>query len=145
MEVFPPMTTSLAPTGAITTTGWSSRVWALLITLCIVLFLDGLDVSMIGVALPSIGAELDLSTSSGLLFGGLMTGVGWRWTFLLPVPIALGALAAAYLLLPKDEPAHEGGHDLFGAAFSTSAMLLLVYTVVSAPEAGWTSARTLLS
>ena len=74
-----------------------------------------------------------------------MTGVGWRWTFLLPVPIALGALAAAYLLLPKDEPATEGGHDLFGAVFSTSAMLLLVYTVVSAPEAGWTSARTVLS
>ena len=239
----------LAPTGAITTTGWSPRVWAMLITLCIVLFLDGLDVSMIGVALPSIGAELDLSTSSlqwlisgyvlgyggllllggrtadllgrrrvflialavfavaslagglvssgplliltrfvkglaaaftaptglsiittnfgegparnkalsiytvfgaggysfGLVFGGLMTGVGWRWTFLLPVPIALAALVSAYLLLPKDKPAEEGGHDLLGAASSTAAMLLLVYTVVSAPEAGWASARTVLS
>lgn len=242
-------TTPPAPTGAITTTGWSARVWAMLITLCIVLFLDGLDVSMIGVALPSIGAELDLSTSSlqwlisgyvlgyggllllggrtadllgrrrvflialavfaiaslagglvssgplliltrfvkglaaaftaptglsiittnfaegparnkalsiytvfgaggyssGLLFGGLMTGVGWRWTFLLPVPIALAALAAAYVLIPKDEPATDGGHDLLGAVFSTGAMLLLVYTVVSAPDDGWTSAQTLLS
>jgi MFS family permease len=219
----------------------------MLITLCIVLFLDGLDVSMIGVALPSIGAELDLSTSSlqwlvsgyilgyggllllggrtadlygrrkvflialavfalaslagglvssgplliltrfvkglaaaftaptglsiittnfaegparnkalsiytvfgaggyssGLLFGGLMTGVGWRWTFLLPVPIALAALAAAFVLLPRDKPAEEGGHDLLGAALSTGAMLLLVYTVVSAPEVGWASARTI--
>jgi MFS family permease len=219
----------------------------MLITLCIVLFLDGLDVSMIGVALPSIGAELDLSTSSlqwlvsgyilgyggllllggrtadlfgrrkvflialavfalaslagglvssgplliltrfvkglaaaftaptglsiittnfaegparnkalsiytvfgaggyssGLLFGGLMTGVGWRWTFLLPVPIALAALAAAVVLLPRDKPAEEGGHDLVGAALSTGAMLLLVYTVVSAPEVGWASARTI--
>ena len=66
-----------------------------------------------------------------------MTGVGWRWTFLLPVPIALAALAAAYVLLPKDKPAEEGGHDLLGAAFSTGAMLLLVYTVVTAPEVGW--------
>ena len=41
-----------------------------------------------------------------------MTGVGWRWTFLLPVPIALAALAAAFVLLPKDKPAEEGGHDL---------------------------------
>lgn len=233
----------------ISSTGWSARVWGLLITLCIVLFLDGLDVSMIGVALPSIGAELDLSTSSlqwlisgyilgyggllllggrtadllgrrrvflialavfalaslagglvsngplliltrfvkglaaaftaptglsiittnfaegparnkalsiytvfgaggyssGLLFGGLLTGAGWRWTFLLPVPVALAALVAAYLLVPKDRPAEEGGHDLLGAAFSTGAMLLLVYTVVSAPEAGWASARTILS
>ena len=28
--------------------------------------------------------------SSGLILGGLMTEVGWRWTFLLPVPIAAG-------------------------------------------------------
>src|SRR5919204_640806 len=46
--------------------------------------------------------------SCGLLFGGLMTGVGWRWTFLLPVPIALAALAAAFVMIPTDEPAQEG-------------------------------------
>ena len=53
--------------------------------------------------------------SSGLLFGGLMTGVGWRWTFLLPVPIALAALVAAYVLLPgqagrggRSRPARRG-------------------------------------
>ncbi|WP_344771934.1 MFS transporter [Nocardioides panacisoli] len=237
----------MSSTLPISGTGWTARVWALLITLCIVLFLDGLDVSMIGVALPSIGSELHMSTSSlqwlvsgyvlgyggllllggrtadlmgrrrvfllaltvfavaslaggfvtsgplliltrfvkglaaaftaptglsiittnfaegparnkalsiytvfgaggysfGLVFGGLLTGVGWRWTILLPVPIALAALAAAYVLLPKDRPATEGGHDLLGAVFSTSGMLLLVYTVVSAPTAGWDSVRTL--
>src|SRR5688500_3567993 len=59
------------------TTTWSRRTWALLITLCIVLFLDGLDVSMIGVALPSIGAELDLSTSSlQWLVSGYVLGYG---------------------------------------------------------------------
>ena len=226
---------------------WTPRIWALLVTLCIVLFLDGLDVSMIGVALPSIGVDLHMTTStlqwlvsgyvlgyggllllggrtadllgrrsvflialavfalaslagglvtsgtlliitrfikglaaaftaptglsiitttfaegparnkalsiytvfgasgysSGLLFGGLMTGLGWRWTFLLPVPIAIAALVAAYVLLPRDKPATEGGHDLLGALFSTAATLLLVYTVVSAPTAGWGSARTI--
>ena len=49
----------------------------MLITLCIVLFLDGLDVSMIGVALPSIGAELDLSTTSlQWLVSGYVLGYG---------------------------------------------------------------------
>ena len=47
------------------------------------------------------------------------------------------------MLLPRDKPAEEGGHDLLGAALSTAAMLLLVYTVVSAPEVGWASARTI--
>src|SRR3954452_16254940 len=56
---------------------WSRRTWALLMTLCIVLFLDGLDVSMIGVALPSIGTELDLSTSSlQWLVSGYVLGYG---------------------------------------------------------------------
>jgi predicted MFS family arabinose efflux permease len=72
-----------------------------------------------------------------------MTGIGWRWTFLLPVPIALAALAAAIVLVPRSEPVREGGHDLLGAVTSTAAMLLLVYTVVTAHEVGWGSARTI--
>jgi predicted MFS family arabinose efflux permease len=58
------------------------------------------------------------------------------------VPIALAALIAAVVLVPRDKKAEEGGHDLLGALLSTAGMLLLVYTVVSAPQAGWASART---
>src|SRR5262250_3422092 len=43
---------------------WSPRLWGLLLVLCGALFLDALDVSMIGVALPSIREDLGLSTSS---------------------------------------------------------------------------------
>ncbi len=43
---------------------WTPRLWGVLAVLCAVLFLDGLDVSMVGVALPSIGSELGLSTTS---------------------------------------------------------------------------------
>src|SRR5215831_1602606 len=43
---------------------WSPRLWGALFVLCGALFLDGLDVSMIGVALPSIGSDLHMSTSS---------------------------------------------------------------------------------
>jgi predicted MFS family arabinose efflux permease len=82
--------------------------------------------------------------SSGLIFGGLMTGIGWRWTFLMPVPVALIALAAGYVLLPRGLPAASGGHDIFGALTSTGAMLVLVYSLVSAPARGWTAPVTLL-
>ena len=42
----------------------SKRAWGALLVLCGALFLDALDVSMIGVALPSIRTDLHMSTSS---------------------------------------------------------------------------------
>jgi MFS family permease len=42
----------------------SRRAWAMLLVLCGALFLDALDVSMVGVALPSIKNDLGMSTSS---------------------------------------------------------------------------------
>jgi MFS family permease len=43
---------------------WTPAIWLLLVVVCGVLFLDGLDLSMIGVALPSIGHSLHLGSSS---------------------------------------------------------------------------------
>ena len=40
------------------------RAWGALFVLCGALFLDALDVSMIGVALPSIRSDLHLSTGA---------------------------------------------------------------------------------
>src|SRR6516165_7420108 len=42
----------------------SVRTWGMLLVLCGALFLDAMDVSMIGVALPSIQTDLHMSTSS---------------------------------------------------------------------------------
>jgi predicted MFS family arabinose efflux permease len=66
---------------------------------------------------------------------------------LLPAPIALIALTAGLRLIPKSPREHGPGrgYDLPGALTGTAAMLLLVFTVVEAPRAGWASARTLLS
>lgn len=44
--------------------GWGLRTWLLLITVCGALFLDGLDISLVGVALPSISRALGLSPAS---------------------------------------------------------------------------------
>jgi EmrB/QacA subfamily drug resistance transporter len=226
---------------------WTTRLWAVLAVLCLVLFLDGLDVSMVGVALPSIGHDLGMATgslqwiingyvlgygglmllggrtadllgrrrvflvalavfaaasllgglvdsgslliatrfvkgvaaaftapaglsiltttfpegpqrnralsvfslfgalgySSGLILGGLLTGIGWRWTFLMPVPLALLALVVGLILIPRDRRAETGGQDPAGAVTLTAGMLLAVYAVVTAPQTGWTSAATL--
>src|ERR1700744_4378328 len=56
---------------------WSPAVWLLLVVVCGALFLDGLDLSMIGVALPSIGNLLHLSASSlQWIVSGYVLGYG---------------------------------------------------------------------
>src|SRR5215813_5791752 len=42
----------------------SLRIWGMLLVLCGALFLDAMDVSMVGVALPSIRNDLHMTTSS---------------------------------------------------------------------------------
>src|SRR5215471_2396578 len=88
---------------------WSPRLWGILVVLCGALFLDALDVSMVGVALPSIRADLGLSTASlqwvvsgyVLGYGGLLLLggraadlLGRRRVFL----VALAVFAVASLL-----------------------------------------------
>ncbi|MBB5777228.1 MFS transporter [Nonomuraea jabiensis] len=225
----------------------SSSRWGALAVLCAVIFLDALDVSMVGVALPAIQHDLGLSTSSlqwvvsgyvlgyggllllggrtadllgrrrvflvalgvfavasllggivddgglliaarfvkgvaaaftapaalsiitttfpegpernralsiftacgasgyslGLVLSGLLTEIGWRWTLLMPVPVAIIALLIAPRVLRGRDERAEGGHDLIGAVLITASMLLLVFTVVQAPEAGWASLQTI--
>src|SRR4249920_894491 len=58
-------------------TRFDSRLWGLLLLLCGVLFLDGMDVSMVAVALPNIGHELDLQPSSlQWIVSGYVLGYG---------------------------------------------------------------------
>lgn len=57
--------------------GWTARTWILLVVLAGALFLDGLDVSMVGVALPSIGKDLGLDQSElQWIVGGYVLGYG---------------------------------------------------------------------
>jgi EmrB/QacA subfamily drug resistance transporter len=229
----------------------SRRAWGTLLVLCGALFLDALDVSMIGVALPSIRTDLSLSTDSlqwivsayvlgyggflllggraadllgrrrmflislavflvasglggvatgagfliatrfikgvsaaftapagfsiittsfpegrlrnralavytatgatgfslGLVIGGALTELGWRWVFFVPVAVSAVLLAGAIRLVPKTATPQirSRSFDAPGAVGMTSAMLLLVFTLVEAPTVGWMSARSLLS
>jgi MFS family permease len=58
------VSTPLSPPASSGPASLSRRAWGTLLVLCAALFLDALDVSMIGVALPSIRADLGMSTSS---------------------------------------------------------------------------------
>jgi MFS family permease len=80
----------------------------------------------------------------GLVVGGLLTELSWRWVFFAPVLMALVTLAGAVRLVP-DSGRPQGprpGFDVAGAVTVTAAMLLLVFTLVEAPGSGWASPRT---
>ncbi|GAA2208520.1 MFS transporter [Nonomuraea monospora] len=67
----------------------------------------------------------------GLVIGGLLTAIGWRWVFFAPVALALVILLAAVVLIRDQEaPPAAGGFDVAGAVSVTGAMILLVYGVV---------------
>jgi MFS family permease len=53
-------------------------------------------------ALSLMAATASVGIVSGLMIGGLVTGVlGWRWVFLLTAPLAAAAAVAAPLALPE--------------------------------------------
>jgi MFS family permease len=83
--------------------------------------------------------------SSGLVFGGLLTQLGWRYTFLVPVVLTAGLLVLAVRYVPDGGRPERAGRtfDLPGAGLITSSMLLAVFSIVEAPHAGWGSLRTL--
>jgi len=87
--------------------------------------------------------------SFGLILGGLMTELGWRYTFLLPVPFALAILILAPRVLRPDETQRrpDGSFDIPGAYTSRGARGALVdygFTQVN-DEAALTSPLPLYS
>jgi EmrB/QacA subfamily drug resistance transporter len=95
-------------------------------------------------ALGVWGAIGGTAATIGLITGGLVTRyVGWQYIFFLNVPIG----AAALLLAPRIVPeSHLVGmrrrFDPLGAATVTGGLLALVYAISNAPQAGWSSVRT---
>ncbi|MFG1946263.1 MFS transporter [Nonomuraea sp. NPDC048826] len=76
--------------------------------------------------------------SLGLVIGGLLTGLGWRWVFFAPAFLAGGILLAALRLVPAEarpEPARHG-FDLAGAASAAAAMVLLAYGIIRLEHGG---------
>ncbi|WP_028812421.1 MFS transporter [Streptomyces flavidovirens] len=72
--------------------------------------------------------------SLGLVIGGLLTQLGWRWVFFAPVLLGGLILIAALRLLPAEaRPVRRrggGSFDLAGAVTAAGAMLLLAYGIV---------------
>ena len=83
--------------------------------------------------------------SIGLLAGGVLTEtINWHWIFFVNLPIGVAtALFALRLVEPREGLGLEEGADVPGAALITGGLMLGVYTILEAGEAGWGSTQTL--
>lgn len=79
--------------------------------------------------------------SLGALLGGLLTQwLGWRAVFLVNVPISGGCALMALRYLPTDgHPASARNIDFGGGVAATGAGVLLVLSIIEAPDIGWLS------
>jgi EmrB/QacA subfamily drug resistance transporter len=85
-------------------------------------------------------AMASLGIGLGPLMGGLLLEwFDWSSVFLLNVPVAAAALIAGFFLVPESRDPEPGAFDFPGAILSIAALTTLVYGVIEAPEAGWTS------
>jgi len=96
-------------------------------------------------ALGVWGAVSGLAAAAGVFLGGVLSqGPGWRWVLFVNLPVCALIVAAAFRLIPGEQRRTRiAGFDVRGAVLITTTMLLLIYTLVRAPETGWATARTI--
>ncbi len=88
----------------------------------------------------AMGVWSAVASSAGLfgpVIGGLLAGgAGWRWVFLLYLPLGLLSLTLVTLWVPR-LPTGVGRIDLVSAVVSLVAVLGIVFTLQQGPDLGW--------
>ncbi|MER0244959.1 MFS transporter [Streptomyces sp. HSW2009] len=71
------------------------------------------------------------------LGGWLVDGPGWRWVFLLNVPLAAVCVPVALRYVPESRDPQAGGRfDVAGAVLGAVALGAVTYALIAAPDAG---------
>ncbi|MFI5037384.1 MAG: MFS transporter, partial [Solirubrobacterales bacterium] len=89
------------------------------------------------------GATAGMAIALGPIVGGwLLQRFSWTSIFFAMVPVAAlgGALVASSVPTSRDPRAPKA--DVPGFLLSTTAMAMLIYTIIEAPNHGWSSARS---
>ena len=88
-------------------------------------------------AMAGIGAPI------GLFVGGwAVQNFTWHAVFWINVPIAALCVLSASFMVPETRDKQETALDLIGAVLSIAALGSLLYTIIEAPNHGWTSTTT---
>jgi EmrB/QacA subfamily drug resistance transporter len=97
-----------------------------------------------GVAFGVWGAVNGAAAAAGPLAGGLLTQhLGWRWVFLVNLPVCLIAVWFTVRGVSESRAPSGGRLDLPGTISFTVAAAAVTYGLIHAGDAGWTDGVTL--
>ncbi|MEV0598832.1 MFS transporter [Streptomyces sp. NPDC050315] len=98
-------------------------------------------------AIAAFAAIASAAGALGPVVGGvLVQTLGWRWIFLVNVPIGVLVVVGALARMPESAaPEVRRRIDPLGAVLAVGALLALHYPLVTGPEAGWASPEVLAS
>ncbi|HEY2636185.1 MAG TPA: MFS transporter, partial [Solirubrobacteraceae bacterium] len=88
------------------------------------------------------GLVQGLAAVTGQIVGGALIslnllGLGWRWVFLVNLPVGLAALVLAGRVVPESRSPESHRLDLAGVGVATAALALLLLPIVQGHELGW--------
>src|SRR6478609_8146328 len=112
---------------------------AIVLPLSLTILTTAFPVERRGTIVGIYGGLAGLAVAVGPLLGGVLTeGIGWHWIFWVNVPIGVVAVLLSLRLLPESHGARER-LDLAGVVLVTGGVVAIVWALVRANEAGWTS------
>ncbi len=84
-----------------------------------------------------LGIPMLLGPIFGPILGGwLIDNYSWHWIFLINVPIGIGALVYAFVVLPSDRPEPSETLDWIGVLLMSPGLALFLYGISSIPAEG---------
>lgn len=93
-----------------------------------------------GAAIAVWTAMAGFAVAIGPTAGGwLLEHFSWHSVFWLNVPIALGVLVAAAVVLPESRTKTHGRLDVLGLLLSLAGIITLVWSIIEGPRNGWLS------
>lgn len=95
-------------------------------------------------AIGAWGAATGAAVALGPIAGGALLGhLWWGSVFVVMVPLSVLTALGAVLVVPAERRTIRTPLDAPGLTLAALGLGALVYTLIEAPTAGWTSARTL--
>jgi EmrB/QacA subfamily drug resistance transporter len=89
-------------------------------------------------ALGVWGSVVGISTSLGPVLGGaLVDGPGWRWVFVVNIPIGIAALMLTFFFVPNSKADHARKVDPVGQILILVALASLVFAIIEGARNGW--------